>query len=119
MTEFKRENRYMVLKNKDIEFYLTEYQQALLEGLVNDVRQFKPRQFVIVESDWPEYEIVWALIEARVTGQRVSSSMKVLHDHVTDLQKRIVSLEGFIKTIENGGLPDPEHFQQIIESKGG
>ena len=67
MTEqFKREERYIVIKRKN----LTEKEEfairALLEGL--DVGTV---ECVVVESDWPENEIVWKMIEARVTDQPV------------------------------------------------
>lgn len=43
----KREKRYTVLKDKDIEKWLDPNQRAQLD-------------------DWPEYETVWGLIAARV-----------------------------------------------------
>ena len=29
------------------------------------------RQFVVVESDWPEYHLVWAMLEHRMAGKPV------------------------------------------------
>ncbi len=68
---FERENRYLVLKNKDIERYLTEEQHDALQrmrlqieaGRIEDHREI--RDFVVIESDWPEYERVWQMIEHR------------------------------------------------------
>lgn len=76
----KRENRYVVLKVSDIE-------QAISRGMVShdvidaldtlaqavkSVRKQRGRDelsCVVVESDWPEYEVVWGMIEARVSGE--------------------------------------------------
>lgn len=72
---FERENRYLVLKNKDIDRYLTEEQRDVLQrlrlqieaGRIEDHREV--RDFVVVESDWPEYERVWQMIEERCAKQ--------------------------------------------------
>jgi len=72
MSEFKRENRYLVIKLSDAERYLNELDRIGLEGYaakidrgrVNDEK--KPFQCVVVESDWPEYVPTWKAIEDRV-----------------------------------------------------
>lgn len=70
----KREKRFTVLKNKDIEAYLTYEDQIQLDDLcrkINRSRLLAEKailQCVVVESDWPEYEKVWKMIEARVDG---------------------------------------------------
>lgn len=56
---FNREERYIVLKIKDLTedeiVNLYSYSNAEVEG-------------VVIESDWPEYETVWKMIEERVNG---------------------------------------------------
>lgn len=70
MSEFNRENRYLVLKIKDISEALNSQQISDLNhcvSAVNGCRQRKgkgPLQAVVVESDWPIYEYVWGLIES-------------------------------------------------------
>lgn len=77
----KRENRYYVLKVSDIEAAfqagfispeaLDELENAALA--VNRVRQQRGKDelaCVVVESDWPEHEVVWGMIEARVEGMQ-------------------------------------------------
>ena len=64
MTEFKREERYIVIKRKNLSEKEEFAIRALLEGL--DVGTV---ECVVVESDWPENEVVWKMIESRVTGQ--------------------------------------------------
>lgn len=67
-----RENRYLVVKRKDICSYLTkaeESQLALLTEKVAKGRKLDGKQdlnCVVVESDWPEFEPVWKMIENRV-----------------------------------------------------
>jgi hypothetical protein len=66
--EFKRENRYIVIKRSD----LAKLPKALQGDLVNVLFQINARvparDCVVVESDWPEFEPTWAAIERRVTG---------------------------------------------------
>lgn len=72
MSEFKREHRYLVLKKKEIDKVLSANQkiklgeicQALIEARQADG---KPQlQCVVVQSNWPEYETIWDMIQARV-----------------------------------------------------
>ncbi|HHL35190.1 MAG TPA: hypothetical protein ENJ30_12575 [Desulfobulbaceae bacterium] len=71
----QREVRYFIVKVKDAKRYLTEDELLTLEELGRKVqirRQEEGRGQlfgVVVESDWPEYEKVWAMIESRVTGK--------------------------------------------------
>ncbi len=61
---FEREVRYVVVKLKD----LSEHQRRTLnDGLIQ--ARIPTRECAVVEADWPEYEPVWAMIEARMTGQ--------------------------------------------------
>ena len=61
---FEREERYIVIKRK----YLSEQQERdLREGM--RLRGIGTVECVVVESDWPEYETVWKMIEDRVTGR--------------------------------------------------
>ncbi len=68
---FVRERRYLVIKLKDAQEFLTPDERAILE-ILSDVVTRKRRlcgkrelQCVVVESDWPEYEPTWRAIEAR------------------------------------------------------
>lgn len=79
MTEqFKRDmGRYIVIKRSDLQDSPVMALRALDMGLqhVNSKRALRgksPLECVVVESDWPEYEYVWAMIEARVTGESVA-----------------------------------------------
>lgn len=76
MTEqFKRDmGRYIVIKSSDMKVLhpttLVELHRAIaMTNTYREMRDKAPLQCVVVESDWPEYERVWAMIEARVTGE--------------------------------------------------
>jgi len=71
---FKREERYMVIKYKDA-LYLSETDNAHLSRIgkrlekIRAERGKQPFKAVIVEADWPEYEPTYQAIEARVRAQ--------------------------------------------------
>ena len=75
MSEFQREERYFVFKKKDIDrCTLPENVYDLIEKIGVHLSSMRlrlgipDRNYVVVEDDWPEYEKVWEMIEARVTG---------------------------------------------------
>jgi len=71
---FQREERYVVLKIKDLREYLPQPLIDHLSSIADEVRAGRqlagkqPLECVVVESDWPEYEPTWQAIEARVDG---------------------------------------------------
>ena len=72
--EFKREERYIVLKKTDLNnFDLSGRLMKNLEEICDTVNYFRglkgPVECVVVEKDWPEYEVVWKLIEDRVNNE--------------------------------------------------
>ena len=99
MTEFKREDRYLVLKRKDLATLPKHAQYLLSRWLEDNAKDMPERQYVVVESDWPEYETVFKLIEARVTGAPMG-------EMVLEVQRmRIAELENAIKAmVEDGWL---------------
>lgn len=62
--EFKREERYIVIKLKSLNKQKLDWLRGLIR--MNDLPTVE--KAVVVESDWPEYEPTWAAIERRVTG---------------------------------------------------
>jgi len=70
----KRETRYLVIKYTDLDnidnYYFNNLSDILDE--VNKRRQLRGKEelaCVVIESDWPEYETVWKLLEERVDHQ--------------------------------------------------
>ena len=77
-----RENRYLVLKLKDITAALTDDERDWLGYFAHKIYAYrfgmgkKPLECVVVESDWPEYEDTWSAIEDRVEGENMSEEIK-------------------------------------------
>lgn len=67
--EFQREDRYIVIKRKDLEAAPFKDRINFLQELAMLEARLPKREYLVVESDWPEYEPTWAAIQARVTGQ--------------------------------------------------
>ena len=63
MSEFQRGERYIVIKLAN----LTSRQHEKLPSMLDSFASACVNS-VVVESDWPEFEPVWRMIEARVTG---------------------------------------------------
>jgi hypothetical protein len=61
MSNFEREERYIVVKLKDLDYQQTKDLQQFL--VINEIDTV---DCVVVESDWPEYEPTWTLIEQRM-----------------------------------------------------
>ena len=69
----ERENRYLVLKRKDIDKYLSDEGKEALDNILMALAIAKQPNIdtgaeatidcVVVEKDWPIYEQVWGLIE--------------------------------------------------------
>lgn len=69
---FTKEIRYLVVKHTDMLNYLTEVEQSTLKYLAAECERRRstisgrvPREYVVVESDWPEYEPTWQAIKLR------------------------------------------------------
>jgi len=90
---FIRENRFLALKWDDIRRYLPEDKKRQLYSYVEmiAVRRLaegkKEHQYVVVADDWPEYEVVWGMIEARCAG--VPSEIEQLRAECAALQAKI------------------------------
>lgn len=72
--QFVREDRYLVLKRKDIDAALNWNQKAqllYLSKLVEADRLYRGKEHlecVVVEHDWPNYSEVWASVESVANG---------------------------------------------------
>jgi hypothetical protein len=68
MSDFNREDRYFVFKRSDVPASAIPVLESLRET-ADHLRGMKgkpPLVCVVVESDWPEYEKTWQMIEDRV-----------------------------------------------------
>lgn len=74
MTEFKREERYMVIKHKKLLEHAqgdAEVAEEIKQCILREVPKEAIVNCVVVEADWPEYERVWDMLEARMEGMEV------------------------------------------------
>ena len=91
--KFEREDRYIVLKVSDLIKYGTAEDLMVLRLCRYQIDEARkkdnkpPLECVVVEKDWPEYEVVWGLIEKRVStespyaeGQRMFKDGVLLSD---------------------------------------
>ncbi|SDB54121.1 hypothetical protein [Pseudomonas sp. NFACC13-1] len=69
MSEFKREDRYIVIKRSDLKKVPVSYRSSLVEPMFSLLSHLPRRECLVIESDWPEYESYWQMIERRMTGQ--------------------------------------------------
>lgn len=66
------EARYTVLKNRDIQAYLTDEEQGQLDDLrrkINRLRLMEGKEIlqgIMLEQDWPEYAPARASLEKRI-----------------------------------------------------
>ncbi|MDF2797126.1 MAG: hypothetical protein K0S85_4879 [Pseudomonas orientalis] len=82
MSKFQREERYIVVKLK----HLAGLQQAPLRNFLRENR-VPQIECVVVEHDWPEYHLVWAMIEHRMAGKPVPDF--ALWRRANELQERL------------------------------
>lgn len=72
MPEFEREGRYVVLKITDLIDALDADEKEAFIHIEHRIEAHRaslgkrPMQCVVVEHDWPEYEVVWDMIKQRV-----------------------------------------------------
>ncbi|WP_236225339.1 hypothetical protein [Pseudomonas pseudonitroreducens] len=103
MSEFKREERFIVIKRKHL-----SAESRFHESLEQELRVWLDKHLiptsecVVVESDWPEYETVWSMIAARVEGrptpyQVIEQQVAALRQHKNDYME---AAEGTRRALE-------------------
>jgi hypothetical protein len=101
--KFERENRYIVIKRSDLKKVPVTYRSTMITPMFNLLPHLPRRECVVVESDWPEYEIVWAMIEHRMGGKpvpdfdRVSAENLALQQRLTVQDQREDDLKGLLR----------------------
>jgi hypothetical protein len=69
--ELQREDRYIVIKRSDLRKVPVPYRSHLVDPMFSLLGHLPRRECVVVESDWPEYQLVRAMIEHRMAGKPV------------------------------------------------
>ena len=101
MSDFKREERYTVVKHNDIS---TAQLQRLRSYLATN--SMPTRTCVVVEPDWPIYGLVWQMIESLANG-KVPIDPKVLAADLNAALEREQALAAHVaRLIEAGNAAD-------------
>lgn len=94
MSDFKREERYIVFKLKE----LTLDQTCDLRDYITEQGINTP-ECVVVESDWPNYEHVWQTIEQVANGTFDPDEITRLQADNEALQARVAWLVDALKQV--------------------
>lgn len=123
-SEFQREDRYIVIKRKD--FYRLPMEMRLQFSMA--LRELAPRlpkrEYLVVESDWPEYEPTWAAIQARVEGRAALAAQPAAGEPVSeffvdfDTLRKALSIYGLAAPVSNEelGLQMDRQAVRVIEA---
>lgn len=91
---FVREPRYVVFKLKDITAYLDDDDCRAIARIGVDIAMSRrhdgkpPFNAVVVEQDWPEFDLVWAMIEARMTGKQYALLLPPIADRFREIEQQ-------------------------------
>lgn len=134
MSEFHREDRYTVIKHTDIGRIPHKAQLSARRNLRSIHEElFKAgapaRSFVVVESDWPEYNFVWLMLEHRMAGYPVpdfnvvkcAADVAVAESQLAALREELAKsneLLGQARGMVNGATDEwHAEVQKLIEAK--
>lgn len=99
---FQREDRYIVIKRSDLKKVPVSYRSHLVDPMFSLLGHLPRRECVVVESDWPEYYLVWAMLEHRMAGKPVPDFN--LWRRADELQQRLADAEKpqplFVETVQ-------------------
>lgn len=115
--EFKREDRYIVIKRSDLKKVPVAYRSHLVEPMFSLLSHLPRRECLVIESDWPEYEPTWAAIEARTTGAAPQPpALGGVPDGIGLQQIMTEALMGMIAAVTSTSPPTNEPPPPFIQS---
>ncbi|MFE1817044.1 hypothetical protein [Metapseudomonas otitidis] len=97
---FQRENRYIVIKRKDLKNVPVNYRTSLVDPMFQLLAHLPTRECLVIESDWPEYEPAWRMIQARVEGTTLSPAHIEDGEEVEVVGTLIIGEQGWDNAIE-------------------
>lgn len=89
--EFKKEDKYLVLKWADIDSCLTEFQQeelGVICRVVNTKRAMRGKKrnsYIVVNKDEPYAEVVWKLVEINELARAAGVEATFLFNQISRL----------------------------------
>lgn len=66
---FQREDRYIIIKRNDLKKVPVSCRSSLVDPMFSLLSHLPHQECLVLESDWPEYEPAWKMIERRMSGQ--------------------------------------------------
>ena len=104
MSEFKREDRYIIIKRSDLKKVPVAYRSALVDPMFSLLSHLPRRECVVVEHDWPEYHLVWAMIEHRMAVPNFNDWRRAdeLQQRLTAAAQEIDDLRAELKAVRLG-----------------
>ena len=90
----QRERRYIIFKTSDTVYLAAGGKKAVVD-LIKAMAQIledhgkPPLNCVVVEEDWPEYEKVWQMFEARVNLTAIANDQEMPQDLSIKIQEFI------------------------------
>jgi hypothetical protein len=123
---FQREERYIVVKLSRLS-HREEMEGRLRSMIERYAGKHTLVDCVVVESDWPEYEPVWAMIEARCTGRTAQAGgdalLREACEQIRDVRAAIGDLEWreelvwLVKRIDaHLSRPRPARDEALVEA---
>ncbi|AKA81759.1 hypothetical protein [Pseudomonas synxantha] len=122
MTEFKREDRYIIIKRNDLKKVPVAYRSALVDPMFSLLSHLPRRECVVVEHDWPEYHLVWAMIKHRMAGKPVPDfnlwrRADELQQRLTAADERADVLEGLLRLLaELPGVRTSGMWDRVVDA---
>jgi hypothetical protein len=116
MTEFKREDRYLVIKRKDLAKLSPLSKLKFNEWFEDNLHALPDRKYVVVESDWLEYETVFKMIEARVTGHAAPQPQQTPDSKCRRLETGTCNCTAYCGAYLNSTAPQPQQVAQKLHS---
>lgn len=115
--EFKFEDRYIVIKRSDVErFWRDDVRDQFMAALgrlnEHDVR-IPQRQYLVIESDWPEFYPAFQMIEARVNGK--PAELEVLRAQLANTEQSRRSFFDLSQGLEKRLAYMVEAMNQIVQ----
>lgn len=118
MSNFEKEDRYIVIKLKNLTHMQEKHLRACLYG-----EGIQTVESVVVEHDWPEYHMVWSMLKHRMAGKTVPDfdiwrSADALQQRLTVAEQRLSQVEGACD-LAMSAIDDDErgtNFVKIIQA---
>ncbi|WP_428398219.1 hypothetical protein [Marinobacter salarius] len=111
MSDFKREERYIVIKRKHLDEIAEHHIRYWLAE--NSIPTF---ECVVVESDWPNYDATWEAVQQVEEGTYDPDEITRLQSEVEKAEARVAELEDFCAD-KIGRLPLPDDRTRFADGR--